>query len=34
VTLVLKTIVERRVYHGEAEAARQEYQEWQSTSVT
>jgi sulfate transport system permease protein len=34
VTLVLKTIVERRVYPGEAEAARQEFQEWQSTSVT
>lgn len=34
VTLVLKTIVESRVHHREAEAARQEFQEWQSTSVT
>ncbi len=34
VTLVLKTIVEGQARHSEAEAPRQEFQEWQSTSVT
>jgi sulfate transport system permease protein len=34
VTLVLKTIVERRVAEGAVETAREELEEWPSTSVT
>jgi sulfate transport system permease protein len=34
VTLVLKTLVERRVQHTSAEAAREELEQWPSTSAT
>jgi sulfate transport system permease protein len=34
VTLVLKTVVERRVVHTFVETAREEIEEWRSTSVT
>ena len=34
VTLVLKTIVERRVVHSVVETAREEFEEWPSTSAT
>ena len=34
VTLVLKTIVERRVVHSFVETAREEFEEWRSTSAT
>ena len=34
VTLVLKTVVERRVVHSVVESAREELEEWRSTSAT